>query len=131
VALARALVHHPQLLLLDEPLGALDALTRIEMQGLIESLWRRLGFTALLVTHDVSEAVALADRIVLIEDGRIAMDTRVALARPRERGAAGFAQLEAAVLQRVMRRSPHVTGQADAQAAPAAAPAPLKVSWAA
>jgi sulfonate transport system ATP-binding protein len=130
VALARALVHHPQLLLLDEPLGALDALTRIEMQGLIESLWRRLGFTALLVTHDVSEAVALADRIVLIEDGRIAMDTRVALARPRERGAAGFAQLEAAVLQRVMRPSPHASGQAGAQAAPAT-PAPLPVSWAA
>ncbi|SOY46281.1 ATP-binding cassette domain-containing protein [Cupriavidus taiwanensis] len=122
VALARALVHHPQLLLLDEPLGALDALTRIEMQALIESLWRRLGFTALLVTHDVSEAVALADRIVLIEDGRIAMDTRVALARPRERGAAGFAQLEAEVLQRVMRPAP--------AAAPAAA-APLNVSWAA
>ncbi|RDK10613.1 ATP-binding cassette domain-containing protein [Cupriavidus lacunae] len=130
VALARALVHHPQLLLLDEPLGALDALTRIEMQGLIESLWRRLGFTALLVTHDVSEAVALADRIVLIEDGRIAMDERVALARPRERGAAGFAQLEARVLQRVMRQSPHAPGQAGTQAVRATAPAPLNVSWA-
>ncbi|SPA24929.1 ALIPHATIC SULFONATES transport protein; ABC TRANSPORTER, ATP-BINDING component [Cupriavidus taiwanensis] len=131
VALARALVHHPQLLLLDEPLGALDALTRIEMQALIEALWRRLGFTALLVTHDVSEAVALADRIVLIEDGRIAMDTRVALARPRERGAAGFAQLEAEVLQRVMRPSPPAAAQAGAQAAAPAAPAPLNVSWAA
>ncbi|TDF63671.1 ATP-binding cassette domain-containing protein [Cupriavidus sp. L7L] len=114
VALARALVHHPQLLLLDEPLGALDALTRIEMQGLIESLWRRLGFTALLVTHDVSEAVALADRIVLIEDGHIAMDERVALARPRERSAAGFAQLEAAVLQRVMRQAPAASSPLDA-----------------
>ncbi|SOZ16798.1 ALIPHATIC SULFONATES transport protein; ABC TRANSPORTER, ATP-BINDING component [Cupriavidus taiwanensis] len=131
VALARALVHHPQLLLLDEPLGALDALTRIEMQALIESLWRRLGFTALLVTHDVSEAVALADRIVLIEDGRIAMDTRVALARPRERGAAGFAQLEAEVLQRVMRPSPPAAGKAGAQPAAPAASAPLNVSWAA
>lgn len=130
VALARALVHHPQLLLLDEPLGALDALTRIEMQALIESLWRRLGFTALLVTHDVSEAVALADRIVLIEDGRIAMDTRVALARPRERGAAGFAQLEAEVLQRVMRPAPAAAPAAAQAAAPAAA-APLNVKWAA
>ncbi|WP_354685226.1 ATP-binding cassette domain-containing protein [Cupriavidus necator] len=129
VALARALVHHPQLLLLDEPLGALDALTRIEMQGLIEGLWRRLGFTALLVTHDVSEAVALGDRIVLIEDGRIAMDQRVPLARPRERGAAGFAQLEAAVLQRVMLRQ---TAQAQpSEAVPETAPAPLTVSWAA
>ncbi len=108
VALARALVHHPRLLLLDEPLGALDALTRIEMQGLIESLWARLGFTALLVTHDVSEAVALADRIVLIEDGRIAMDEPVALARPRQRGSAAFAQLEEKVLRRVMQHTPAV-----------------------
>jgi len=104
VALARALVHHPRLLLLDEPLGALDALTRIDMQALIESLWRRLGFTALLVTHDVSEAVALADRVVLIEDGRIALDQRVPLDRPRQRGSAAFAQLEDAVLRRVMRQ---------------------------
>ncbi|CAG2128148.1 ATP-binding cassette domain-containing protein [Cupriavidus plantarum] len=102
VALARALVHHPRLLLLDEPLGALDALTRIEMQGLIESLWRRLGFTALLVTHDVSEAIALADRVVLIEDGRIALDERVDLPRPRQRGSVAFAQLEERVLRRVM-----------------------------
>jgi len=131
VALARALVHHPQLLLLDEPLGALDALTRIEMQQLIEGLWRRLGFTALLVTHDVSEAVALADRIVLIEDGRIAMDERVALARPRERGAPGFAQLEAAVLQRVMRQAPQGPAQTGAQATQANRVSPLQVSWAA
>ncbi|WP_374104217.1 ABC transporter ATP-binding protein, partial [Burkholderia sp. LMG 13014] len=66
VALARALVHRPQLLLLDEPLGALDALTRIEMHALIERLWREHRFTALLVTHDVQEAVALGDRILLI-----------------------------------------------------------------
>ena len=104
VALARALVHHPRLLLLDEPLGALDALTRIDMQALIESLWRRLGFTALLVTHDVSEAIALADRVVLIEDGRIALDQRVPLERPRQRGSAAFAQLEDTVLRRVMRQ---------------------------
>ncbi|WP_349609208.1 ATP-binding cassette domain-containing protein [Cupriavidus sp. DF5525] len=131
VALARALVHHPQLLLLDEPLGALDALTRIEMQGLIEGLWRRLGFTALLVTHDVSEAVALADRIVLIEDGRIAMDERVALSRPRERGGAGFAQLEAAVLQRVMRQPPQAAAQTGTQVEAATQLSPLTVSWAA
>jgi len=101
VALARALVHTPRLLLLDEPLGALDALTRIEMHGLIERLWQRHGFTALLVTHDVTEAVALADRVVLIEDHRIALDEHVSLARPRARGAA-FDAIEDRVLQRVL-----------------------------
>jgi len=101
VALARALVHTPRLLLLDEPLGALDALTRIEMHGLIERLWLRHGFTALLVTHDVTEAVALADRVVLIADHRIALDERVPLARPRARGAA-FDAIEDRVLRRVL-----------------------------
>ena len=104
VALARALVHHPRLLLLDEPLGALDALTRIEMHALIEDLWRRNRFTALLVTHDVQEAVALADRVVLIEDGVIALDERITLPRPRSRGDAAFAALEKSILDRVLQR---------------------------
>jgi sulfonate transport system ATP-binding protein len=103
VALARALVHTPRLLLLDEPLGALDALTRIEMHRLIERLWLRHGFTALLVTHDVSEAVALADRVVLIEDHRIALDERVSLSRPRARGPA-FAAYEERILERVLQQ---------------------------
>ncbi|MGQ3165314.1 MAG: ATP-binding cassette domain-containing protein [Hydrogenophaga sp.] len=102
VSLARALVHRPQLLLLDEPLGALDALTRIEMHELIEGLWKRHGFTALLVTHDVQEAVALADRVILIEDGAIALDERVPLARPRSRGDATFAAIEKRILDRVL-----------------------------
>ena len=102
VALARALIHRPPLLLLDEPLGALDALTRIEMQLLLENLWLQLGFTALLITHDVDEAVALADRVILIEDGRIALDIRVDLPRPRERGSAAFAALKGRILNRVM-----------------------------
>lgn len=106
VALARALVHDPELLLLDEPLGALDALTRIEMQQLIETLWQQRGFTALLVTHDVQEAIALADRVVLIEDGRITLDERVPLARPRARGNAAFAQLEERILSRVLKTPP-------------------------
>lgn len=105
VALARALVHRPRLLLLDEPLGALDALTRIEMQQLIEQLWQRHRFTALLVTHDVAEAVALADRVVLIEGQRIAFDEAVALARPRSRGLAGFAAFEERVLSRVLQQA--------------------------
>lgn len=104
VALARALVHNPRLLLLDEPLGALDALTRIEMHQLIENLWRRHGFTALLVTHDVQEAVALADRVILIEEGRIALDERVPLARPRSQGDPAFAALEQRILDRVLRQ---------------------------
>lgn len=102
VALARALIHRPRLLLLDEPLGALDALTRIEMQRLIEQIWRQHRFTAVLVTHDVSEAVALADRIVLVEAGRITLDEPVPLGRPREHGEAGFARLESRILKRLM-----------------------------
>lgn len=106
VALARALIHRPGLLLLDEPLGALDALTRIEMQDLIESLWQQHHFTVLLVTHDVSEAVAMADRVLLIEEGNIGLDLTVDLPRPRRKGSVRLAELEAAVLDRVMKRSP-------------------------
>lgn len=101
VALARALVGQPRLLLLDEPLGALDALTRIEMQQLIERLWLEQQFTVLLVTHDVSEAVALADRVILIEDGQIGLDLRITLARPRERDS-GFAHFERLILNRIL-----------------------------
>ncbi len=102
VALARALIHKPRLLLLDEPLGALDALTRIEMQQLIERLWQQHGFTVLLVTHDVSEAVAIADRVLLIEEGRIGLDLQVDLPRPRARGSYRLAALETEVLNRVL-----------------------------
>jgi sulfonate transport system ATP-binding protein len=102
VSLARALVHNPRLLLFDEPLGALDALTRIEMHQLIEGLWRQSGFTALLVTHDVEEAVALADRVILIEDGRIALDESIPLPRPRQRSDPRFGVLEKKILDRVL-----------------------------
>ncbi|OZY46906.1 aliphatic sulfonates ABC transporter ATP-binding protein [Pseudomonas lundensis] len=102
VALARALIHQPRLLLLDEPLGALDALTRIEMQQLIERLWRQHGFTVLLVTHDVSEAVAIADRVILIEDGAVGLDLTLELPRPRVRGSHRLAALETEVLNRVL-----------------------------
>jgi sulfonate transport system ATP-binding protein len=102
VALARALVHDPSLLLLDEPLGALDALTRIEMQQLIEGVWCNRGFTAVLVTHDVAEAITLADRVILIEGGRVALDEDVQLPRPRTRGSVRFAALEERILRRVL-----------------------------
>jgi sulfonate transport system ATP-binding protein len=108
VALARALVHDPNLLLLDEPLGSLDALTRIEMQLLIEDLWRSRGFTAMLVTHDVAEAISLADRVILIEGGRVALDEVVDIPRPRTRGSARFAALEERILGRVLQRRPVV-----------------------
>ena len=111
VALARALVHAPRLLLLDEPLGALDALTRIEMQRLIESLWQRHRFTALLVTHDVGEAVALADRVLLIESQQVALDERVELARPRSHGQGGFARHEQRILERVLRQPSFTQGE--------------------
>jgi sulfonate transport system ATP-binding protein len=127
VALARALIHKPELLLLDEPLGALDALTRIEMHGLIERLWRERGFTALLVTHDVHEAVALGDRIVLIEQGQIALDRPVALPRPRARGSAAFAALEDGVLQRVLRSD---AGEGERASASKRIYAPDEVRWA-
>ncbi|MGG2077949.1 aliphatic sulfonates ABC transporter ATP-binding protein [Lelliottia nimipressuralis] len=104
VALARALIHRPGLLLLDEPLGALDALTRIEMQDLIASLWQEHGFTVLLVTHDVSEAVAMADRVLLIEEGKIGLDLAVDIPRPRRLASVRLAELEAEVLERVMKR---------------------------
>ncbi|MFT3850255.1 MAG: ATP-binding cassette domain-containing protein [Propionivibrio sp.] len=102
VALARALIHRPRLLLLDEPLGALDALTRIEMQHLIERIWKQHGFTAVLVTHDVKEAALLADRILLIEAGRITFDEHVGLTRPRDSVQHEFAVLEDRVLKRLM-----------------------------
>ena len=102
VALARALIHKPRLLLLDEPLGALDALTRIEIQQLIEKLWHQHGFTVLLVTHDVSEAVAIADRVILIEEGRIGLDLLIDLPRPRARGSHRLAALETQVLNQVL-----------------------------
>jgi sulfonate transport system ATP-binding protein len=84
-SLARALVRDPTLLLLDEPFGALDALTRITMHRLVLSLWERHRPAILLVTHDVDEALALADRVLVLGDGHIAHQSRVDLPRPRER----------------------------------------------
>ncbi|MCJ2080546.1 ATP-binding cassette domain-containing protein [Methylobacterium sp. J-090] len=102
VALARALVSRPGLLALDEPLGALDALTRIDMQAMIEGIWRAQGFTALLVTHDVAEAVAMADRILVVENGHIAFDVKVEVPRPRRRGDPDLAALEGRILDHLL-----------------------------
>ncbi|NHB59128.1 ATP-binding cassette domain-containing protein [Acinetobacter sp. 194] len=100
-ALARALSHTPRILLLDEPLGALDALTRLDMQDLIEKLWLEQGFTTILVTHDVSEAVTLADRIILLDKGHIANEFIVDLPRPRQKNAQ-FLEIEQRALQAVL-----------------------------
>lgn len=124
VALARALIHKPRLLLLDEPLGALDALTRIEMQQLIERLWQQHGFTVLLVTHDVSEAVAVADRVILIEEGQVGLDLQVELPRPRARGSHRLAALEAQVLNRVL------SAPGSAPEPEPVAPLPTQLRWA-
>ncbi|CEI81665.1 ABC transporter ATP-binding protein [Oceanobacillus oncorhynchi] len=85
VALARALASSPDVLLFDEPLGALDALTRMDMQHLMEGLWQEQHFTSILVTHDVSEAVYLADRVIVLDEGGVKLDQEIDLGRPRER----------------------------------------------
>lgn len=85
VALARALTREPDVLLLDEPFGALDALTRLRMQVLVHELWRARGFTVVLVTHDVEEAVLLADRVLVLDRGRVADELVIDLPRPRSR----------------------------------------------
>ena len=97
VALARALVREPDLLLLDEPFAALDALTRIKMHGLVRDLIARHRPAVLLVTHDVDEAILLADRVLTMRDGRIAADHRVSGAAGR-RGDAAFVSLRAELL---------------------------------
>ncbi|MER5946935.1 ABC transporter ATP-binding protein [Streptomyces sp. NPDC001904] len=100
-SLARALVREPELLLLDEPFGALDALTRITAQRLVGELWQRRGCAVLLVTHDVEEAVLLADRVLVMDDGVIAYETRIDLDRPRDIGDPRFAELRAELLRRL------------------------------
>lgn len=104
VALARALVHEPEILLLDEPLGALDALTRIEMQQLIMDLWEGKKFTAILVTHDVEEAVSLANKVILIEDGKIVLNHPVKLPYPRKREHPLFSSTVNTILNRIQRK---------------------------
>ena len=85
VSLARALAREPRLLVLDEPFGALDALTRMTMHKLVLGLWERHRPAVLLVTHDVDEALALADRVLVLADGRIGHESRIELERPRDR----------------------------------------------
>jgi len=90
VALARALVREPDLMLLDEPFASLDALTRMQAQALVGQLWQRHSPAVLLVTHDVEEALLLADRVVLMRDGKLVHDEVPDLERPRQVSSSGF-----------------------------------------
>ena len=98
VALARAFIRSPRLLLLDEPFGALDALTRIRMHALLRALCERHRPATLLVTHDVDEAIVLADRVLVLADGVIAVDHRIDLSAGRRRGDPGVAELRTRLL---------------------------------
>ncbi|MFI7005416.1 ABC transporter ATP-binding protein [Streptomyces sp. NPDC050145] len=98
VALARALVREPELLLLDEPFAALDALTRLRMQDLVAELCRAHRPAVLLVTHDVDEAVRLADRVCVLRDGRLVTDEPVTVDHPRDPGDPAFATLRRRLL---------------------------------
>lgn len=99
VALARALVRNPQLLLLDEPFAALDALTRLRMQALVAELCRKHRPAVLLVTHDIDEAILLADRIAVLRDGRLSILEDVTFAQPRNPAQPGYAALRTRLLE--------------------------------
>jgi ABC-type nitrate/sulfonate/bicarbonate transport system ATPase subunit len=101
VALARALINHPKVLLLDEPLGALDAFTRMRMQDEVLRIWQARRTTMLLVTHDVDEAIYMSDRIVIMSQrpGRIEQTMTVTLERPRDRSSPNFLQLRGDILE--------------------------------
>jgi ABC-type nitrate/sulfonate/bicarbonate transport system ATPase subunit len=109
VALARALINHPKVLHLDEPLGALDAFTRMRMQDEVLRLWESRGTTMLLVTHDIDEAIYMSDRIVIMtpRPGRIERSIQVNLTRPRQRNNPEFLQLRSEILELL-----HFTGKA-------------------
>jgi sulfonate transport system ATP-binding protein len=89
---------------MDEPLGALDALTRMAMQELILEIWRERRFTAVLVTHDVQEAVALGERVIVLERGAIGQEFLVPLPHPRDIGSPELASLEGAILKRLLKQ---------------------------
>src|SRR5213075_1988920 len=110
VALARALINHPKILLLDEPLGALDAFTRMRMQDEVLRLWQARRTTMLLVTHDIDEAIYMSDRIVIMtpRPGRIERNLEVAIQRPRERNSQEFLRLRVEILEHL-----HLAGQSE------------------
>jgi ABC-type nitrate/sulfonate/bicarbonate transport system ATPase subunit len=100
-ALARALINDPRVLLLDEPLGALDQFTRMRMQDEVLRIWQARGTTMMLVTHDIDEAIYMSDRIVVMtpRPGRVERTIDVALERPRQRNSSAFLSLRAEILE--------------------------------
>ena len=114
VALARALINHPKVLLLDEPLGALDAFTRMRMQDEVLRLWENRRTTMLLVTHDIDEAIYMSDRILIMTQapGRIDREIDIDLARPRDRTGEAFLRFRGEILEHL-----HFAGKADAVSA--------------
>jgi len=114
VGLARALINHPKVLLLDEPLGALDAFTRMRMQDEVLRLWKARGTTMLLVTHDIDEAIYMSDRIVIMtpRPGRMESTISVDLPRPRVRNGDEFFKLRGKILDML-----HFAGQSTAESA--------------
>ena len=111
VSLARALVREPDLLLLDEPFGALDALTRVNAQRLVADLWVKHGCAVLLVTHDVEEALLLADRVLVMDGGVIAHEVAVELPRPRHIGHPTLVRLRTELLGRLGIVEPAAAGE--------------------
>jgi ABC-type nitrate/sulfonate/bicarbonate transport system ATPase subunit len=103
VGLARAMINHPKVLLLDEPLGALDAFTRMRMQDEVLRLWQARGTTIVLVTHDIDEAIYMSDRIVIMtpRPGRIESTISVDLGRPRQRNGEEFIRLRNKILEQL------------------------------
>jgi len=117
VALARSLVRDPALLLADEPFGALDALTRLKMHDLLRRLHHRHRPAVLLVTHDVDEAISLADRVVVLDHGRIALQTGVTLADDRDPSAPAFAHLRRRLLEALGVRRAHTSSHTEKESA--------------
>jgi sulfonate transport system ATP-binding protein len=118
-ALARALVRDPKLLLLDEPFAALDALTRMRMQRLVEALWQRHRLSVLMITHDVDEAILLGDRALVIERGLVVANIEIDLPRPREIGQPGFVALRKKLLNAIgVTDLGHEAGSLTANASP-------------
>lgn len=125
VALARALVRKPDLLLLDEPFAALDALTRVRMQQLLVQLLESHHVAALMVTHDVNEAVALADRILVLKDGRISLEVCIDEGRPRTTADSRLAGLAVDLLAELGVVDHSVKARPDITRANPSAPRPL------